>query len=95
MGQQQHPPYPPVQRVATDTPAVIALVLGVCGLFTGGLTSVVGIVVGHVTRRGTPTQGLSTAAIVVSWVVTVVWAVGWAFFFLVPFLALVGVLASS
>ncbi|WP_337059376.1 DUF4190 domain-containing protein [Kineococcus sp. G2] len=92
---QQRPPSPPVQRVATDTPATIALVLGVCGLFTAGLTSVAGIVVGHVTRKNTPSQGLSTAAIVVSWVVTAMWALGWVLFLAVPLLALVGVVASS
>lgn len=60
----------PAQRVATDTPAVIALVLGIVGVLTFGVTSAAGIVVGHATRANTPSRGLSTAALVVSYVVT-------------------------
>ncbi|GAB3598597.1 hypothetical protein GCM10027586_00620 [Kineococcus gypseus] len=92
-----HEPYPPapVQRVATDTPATIALVLGILGVFTAGATSLAGIVVGHVTRKNTPSQGLSTAALVVSWAVTGVWALVWLVFVVVPLLAFAGALASS
>ncbi|WP_432495079.1 hypothetical protein [Kineococcus gypseus] len=73
-----HPPatLPPTPRAGgTDAAAAVALVLGVCGLLTGGLTSLVGIVVAHAKRRGTRSPRLSSAALVVCWLVTVFWVV--------------------
>lgn len=91
-----HPqPYPPAQRVASDTPATVALVLGIVGLFTFGLTALVGAIIGHATRRNTPSQGLSTAAIVTSWAVFGFWVAVVLFFVVIPFLGFGAILVGG
>ncbi|TDC44841.1 DUF4190 domain-containing protein, partial [Actinomadura sp. KC345] len=60
--------------------AAAALILGPLGLLTCGLTSIVGVVLGHVSyvragRAGGGDRGLALAGVLVAWAFTAFWLV--------------------
>lgn len=66
----------------TNGLAVAGMVLGIIGLFTCGLTSILAIIFGHVSysqikRTGEGGSGMAVAAIVTGWIVTVLWLLYW------------------
>lgn len=73
---QPYPLYPPPVSRETNGMAVAGLVCAIAGLFTCGITSLIGAILGHVSRsqirkNGQDGDGVALAAIVVGWIVTV------------------------
>jgi hypothetical protein len=70
-----YPGYAPmVAAPATNGMAIASLVLSLCGLITCGLTSLVGAILGHVSRRqirerGEAGDGLALGGIVAGWII--------------------------
>jgi hypothetical protein len=59
---------------STNGMAIASLVLSLCGLFTCGVTSLVGAILGHVSRRqirerGEGGDGMALAGIVTGWII--------------------------
>jgi Domain of unknown function (DUF4190) len=78
-GYQGYPGYGyPVPAVApTNSLAIAALVLALCGIGTG-ITAPIGAILGHVARRqirqrGEQGDGMALAGIIVGWIVTACW----------------------
>ncbi|MDP9861926.1 MULTISPECIES: DUF4190 domain-containing protein [Streptosporangium] len=75
--------------------AIAALILGIVGLFSCGVTSIVGIVLGHISlgqikRTGEEGRGMGVAGLVLSYFGVACWLV-----VLVIWLVAIGVLAGS
>ncbi|MBR6695447.1 MAG: DUF4190 domain-containing protein [Oscillospiraceae bacterium] len=56
----------------TNNKSIASLILGICGLFTCGITSIVGIILGVNAKKENPNDGLATAGIIVSIIITVI-----------------------
>jgi len=79
-GYGQMPGYPP--PVKTNGLATAGLVLGILGLFTCGVTSLLAIIFGHValaqiSRTGEGGHGQAMAAVVLGWILTAIWLFLW------------------
>ncbi|MEU1733826.1 DUF4190 domain-containing protein [Streptosporangium sp. NPDC020145] len=75
--------------------AIAALIMGIAGLFVCGVTSIVGIVLGHISlgqikRTGEEGRGMAIAGLVLSYFGVACWLV-----VLVVWLVAIGVLAGS
>jgi hypothetical protein len=81
----QQPGYPPqpfpvyAQPQSTNGLAIASLVCAILGLFTCGLSSIVGAILGHVARkqiaeRNEGGDGVALSGIIVGWIVTVLYA---------------------
>jgi Domain of unknown function (DUF4190) len=82
-GQPGYGPYgaPPPSR-PTNGMAVASLVLGIIGLVSCGLTSIIGAILGHVAinrikRTGEEGQGMAMAGLITSYIAIVLWVLGW------------------
>ncbi|MGI5292351.1 DUF4190 domain-containing protein [Nonomuraea polychroma] len=79
-------PYgPPQQPRSTNGMAVASLVLGIIGLIFCGVTSIPGVILGHVAmnkikRTGEEGQGMAVAGLVTSYITVVLWALCWLVF---------------
>jgi hypothetical protein len=79
-------PYgPPQQPRSTNGMAVASLVLGIIGLIFCGLTSLPGVILGHIAlnkikRTGEEGQGMAVAGLVTSYITVVLWALCWIIF---------------
>ncbi len=88
--------YPPAPVVApTNSLAITALVLSLCGIATG-ITAPIGAVLGHVARRqirqrGEQGDGMALAGIIIGWVLTACWLAVIA----IPIIALIVALNAS
>jgi hypothetical protein len=78
-----YPGYAPPVMVAqpTNGMAIASLVLSLCGLLTCGLTSLVGAILGHVSRRqirerGEQGDGMALAGIVTGWIIFALSVIG-------------------
>ncbi|WP_433255796.1 DUF4190 domain-containing protein [Streptosporangium sp. CA-135522] len=75
--------------------AIAALIMGIVGLFTCGVPSIVGIVLGHISlgqikRTGEEGRGMGIAGLVLSYFGVAGWVI-----FLLVWLVMIGALASS
>ncbi|MEV8631499.1 DUF4190 domain-containing protein [Streptosporangium sp. NPDC051023] len=75
--------------------AIAALIMGIAGLFVCGVTSIVGIVLGHISlgqikRTGEEGRGMAIAGLVLSYFGVACWLI-----VLVVWLVAIGVLAGS
>ena len=73
--------------------AIASLICSIAGIITCGVTSLVGAILGHVSRgqisqRQEGGAGLALGGIITGWIVTAIWAVVWA-------LIIVGIVASD
>jgi hypothetical protein len=101
--QQQYPAYgygAPVLAPSAPTNglAIASLVVSLAGLFTCGLTSIVGAILGHVARkqireRGDGGDGLALAGIITGWIIFGLAAIGIAIY-VIFFILLVATAAS-
>lgn len=78
-------PYPPVQSRGTSGMAVASMVLGLVGLVLCGLTSIPGVICGHVAiarikRTGEEGHGLAVAGLVMSYITIIMWLLLWVIF---------------
>ncbi|TMR21227.1 DUF4190 domain-containing protein, partial [Nonomuraea turkmeniaca] len=79
-------PYgPPPQPRPTNGMAVASLVLGIIGLIFCGLTSLPGVILGHIAlnkikRTGEEGQGMAMAGLVTSYITVVLWLLCWLIF---------------
>lgn len=75
--------YPPPQPVApTSGLAVASLVCGIVGFFAFGLTSIPGVILGHMATRETRTgqrngHGLAITGLILNWLQVVGWLLFW------------------
>lgn len=84
-GYGYHPYGPPQQPRSTNGMAVASLVLGVVGLAFCGLTSIPGVILGHIAlnkikRTGEDGQGLAVGGLVTSYITVFLWLIGWIIF---------------
>ncbi|UBU16963.1 DUF4190 domain-containing protein [Nonomuraea gerenzanensis] len=84
---QQPPPgyYPPPQPRSTNGMAVASLVLGIIGLVFCGLTSIPGVILGHIAlnrikKTGEEGSGMAVGGLVTSYITVVIWVLCWLFF---------------
>jgi hypothetical protein len=75
-------PHPPR---STNGMAVASLVLGIIGLVMCGLTSIPGVILGHmalnkIKRTGEDGQGLAVGGLVTSYITVVIWVLCWLIF---------------
>ena len=83
-GYDQQAGYYPPQR-PTNGMAVASLVLGIIGLVFCGLTSIPGVICGHVAiarikRTGEEGHGLAVAGLVMSYITIIMWLLLWVIF---------------
>jgi uncharacterized membrane protein len=69
---QVPPGYPPYRPMGTNSAAVASLVLGIAELFTGGITAIPAVILGHKARRqirvtGEQGRGMATAGLILGW----------------------------
>ena len=88
---QPHPAYPPPRPAGTNSKAIAALVTSLAGLVCCGLPAIVGLILGLVAmretkRNGQDGYGLAVAAVVVSTLIMV----GYALYILVSALLYAG-----
>ncbi|TYB67915.1 DUF4190 domain-containing protein [Nonomuraea sp. PA05] len=86
-GQQPPPPgyYPPQQPRSTNGMAVASLVLGIIGLVFCGLTSIPGVILGHIAlnrikKTGEEGSGMAVGGLVTSYITVVIWVLCWVLF---------------
>jgi hypothetical protein len=86
-GQQQPPGYypPPHPPRSTNGMAVASLVLGIIGLVFCGLTSIPGVILGHIAlnrikKTGEDGSGMAVGGLVTSYITVVIWLLCWLFF---------------
>jgi hypothetical protein len=70
-----------VPQQPTNGMAIASLVLSLCGLFTCGVTSLIGAILGHVSRRqirerGEGGDGMALAGIVTGWIIFALAVIG-------------------
>lgn len=78
----QQPGYPGYPATTTNGLAVAALILGILGFGTCGVTSVLAIILGHISlsqikRTGEQGHGMALAGVILGWVLTGLWLIGW------------------
>ncbi|HEX4814337.1 MAG TPA: DUF4190 domain-containing protein [Nonomuraea sp.] len=79
-------PYGPFQpRRSTNGMAVASLVLGIIGLAFCGITSIPGVILGHIAlnrikRTGEDGHGMAVGGLVTSYVTVVIWVLCWIIF---------------
>ncbi|MGN9839401.1 DUF4190 domain-containing protein [Nonomuraea sp. H19] len=76
---------PPPQPRPINGMAVAALILGIVGLITCGLTSIPGVIVGHLSlsrikRTAEEGQGMAVAGLVTSYIMVAIGAILWLWF---------------
>jgi hypothetical protein len=76
------PPGPPTYQAKTNGLAIAAMILGILGFFTCGVTSVLALILGHVAsgqikRTGENGQGMALAGIILGWILTGLWILYW------------------
>ncbi|MFC7107464.1 DUF4190 domain-containing protein [Nonomuraea rubra] len=76
------PPHPPR---STNGMAVASLVLGIIGLVFCGLTSIPGVILGHIAlnrikKTGEDGSGMAVGGLVTSYITVVIWLLCWLFF---------------
>ncbi|MEU6710890.1 DUF4190 domain-containing protein [Nonomuraea sp. NPDC046802] len=76
---------PPQQPRSTNGMAVASLVLGIIGLIFCGLTSIPGVILGHIAlnkikRTGEEGHGMAMGGLVTSYITVVLWILGWLIF---------------
>ncbi|WP_052424207.1 DUF4190 domain-containing protein [Nonomuraea candida] len=82
-GQPGYGPYGPhAQSRPTNGMAVASLVLGIIGLVSCGVTSILGVIFGHVAlnrikRTGEEGSGMAMAGLVTSYIAVVIWVLCW------------------
>ncbi|MCW2889639.1 MAG: hypothetical protein QOE54_6897 [Streptosporangiaceae bacterium] len=96
-GYQQQPPNyygpgGPVYQARTNGLAITAMIMGILGFLTCGVTSVLALIFGHIAsgqikRTGENGQGMALTGIILGWILTGLWILYWV-------LALAGVIAS-
>ncbi|MDL4773443.1 DUF4190 domain-containing protein [Actinomadura xylanilytica] len=84
---------------ATNGMATASMVLGLVGFFSCGFTSILAIIFGHVShsqikRTGEGGAGMATAGLILGYIMTVGWIIGW-IFYLGLWAVLVGSAAST
>ncbi|MEV0228880.1 DUF4190 domain-containing protein [Nonomuraea sp. NPDC050786] len=86
-GQQGYSQYgpPPQQARSTNGMAVASLVLGIVGLIFCGLTSIPGVILGHIAlnrikKSGEEGSGMAVGGLVTSYITVVLWVLGWIIF---------------
>ncbi|MFC4007529.1 DUF4190 domain-containing protein [Nonomuraea purpurea] len=84
-GPQQGYGYNPPQPRSTNGMAVASLVLGIIGLIFCGLTSIPGVILGHIAlnkikRTGEEGHGMAMGGLVTSYITVVLWILGWLIF---------------
>ncbi|GAA2880243.1 DUF4190 domain-containing protein [Nonomuraea rubra] len=86
-GQQPPPGYyaPPHPPRSTNGMAVASLVLGIIGLVFCGLTSIPGVILGHIAlnrikKTGEDGSGMAVGGLVTSYITVVIWLLCWLFF---------------
>jgi hypothetical protein len=76
------PPGGPVYPARTNGLAITALIMGILGFLTCGVTSVLAIIFGHmgsaqIKRTGENGQGMALAGIILGWILTGLWILYW------------------
>ncbi|WP_433442058.1 DUF4190 domain-containing protein [Nonomuraea sp. CA-141351] len=86
-GQQGYGQYgaPPQPAKSTNGMAVASLVLGIIGLIFCGLTSIPGVILGHIAlnrikKTGEEGSGMAVGGLVTSYITVVLWVLGWIIF---------------
>ncbi|MEQ4716231.1 DUF4190 domain-containing protein [Nonomuraea sp. B19D2] len=86
-GQQGYGQYgaPPQPGRSTNGMAVASLVLGIVGLIFCGLTSIPGVILGHIAlnrikKTGEEGSGMAVGGLVTSYITVVLWVIGWIIF---------------
>ncbi|MGW0802884.1 DUF4190 domain-containing protein [Nonomuraea sp. NPDC002799] len=83
-GQQAYGQYGPPPR-STNGMAVASLVLGIIGLIFCGITSIPGVILGHIALNkikstGEEGHGMAVGGLVTSYITVVLWVLGWLIF---------------
>ncbi|MFI7124291.1 DUF4190 domain-containing protein [Nonomuraea sp. NPDC050153] len=76
---------PPQQPRSTNGMAVASLVLGIIGLIFCGLTSIPGVILGHIAlnrikKTGEEGSGMAVGGLVTSYITVVIWVLCWIIF---------------
>ncbi|MEV4010315.1 DUF4190 domain-containing protein [Nonomuraea angiospora] len=76
---------PPQQPRSTNGMAVASLVLGIIGLIFCGLTSIPGVILGHIAlnrikKTGEEGSGMAVGGLVTSYITVVIWVLCWLIF---------------
>ncbi|MGI8328626.1 DUF4190 domain-containing protein [Actinomadura scrupuli] len=76
------PPGGPVYQARTNGLAITAMIMGILGFLTCGVTSVLAIIFGHIAsgqikRTGENGQGMALTGIILGWILTGVWILYW------------------
>nr|WP_055503039.1 DUF4190 domain-containing protein [Nonomuraea pusilla] len=79
------PQYGAPQARSTNGMAVASLVLGIIGLIFCGITSIPGVILGHmalskIKRTGEDGQGMAVGGLVTSYITVVIWLLTWLIF---------------
>src|SRR5687768_12818956 len=86
-------PQPAGTSPATNGLAIASLICSIAGVITCGVTSLVGAILGHISRRQITERqeqgaGMALAGIITGWIVTGLWAIFWT-------LVVIGIVASD
>jgi Domain of unknown function (DUF4190) len=76
------PPGGPGYQARTNGLAIAAMILGILGFFTCGVTSVLALIFGHIAsgqikRTGENGQGMALTGIILGWLLTGLWILYW------------------
>jgi hypothetical protein len=76
------PPGGPVYQATTNGLAITALIMGILGFLTCGVTSVLALIFGHIAssqikRTGENGQGMALTGIILGWTLTGLWILYW------------------
>lgn len=79
----QQPGYPGYQAAATNGLAIASMILGILGFVTCGVTSVLAVILGHVSlgqikRTGEQGHGMALTGVILGWLLTGLWLLYWA-----------------